>query len=338
MNTGQLNTAGHAICGRDARLDANCKNLLSCKGIAAFVMKSTIKEYENLSLDEISALIIGEPEVSERLVDDVPEQIQTKNSESSSANDGLIRYDVVFNARLPGENDAAKIIIDIEAQNAFKPKYNLLTRATYYVGRLLSEQKETIFHNSDYNLIRKVYSIWLCINPNEEARNVINRYELHEECVFGDYQFPKETYDKMCIVMACLGAKDSENDLVQLFSSIFDAEVPTAEKLQMAQKCGITITKEIKGGIETMCNYSDYVYAQGEAKGEAKGKTEGEATGKIKTLLRSIRSMMDGFGVSFDRAAEVLNLSQEEIVLVQEYSDELEKKNGKENKQDASLA
>ena len=87
-----------------------------------------------------------------------------------------------------------------------------------------------------------------------------------------------------------------------------------------------------------MCNYSDYVYAQGEAKGEAKGKTEGEATGKIKTLLRSIRSMMDGFGVSFDRAAEVLNLSQEEIVLVQEYSDELEKKNGKENKQDASLA
>ena len=48
--------------------------------------------------------------------------------------------------------------------------------------------------------------------------------------------------------------------------------------------------------------------------------------------------MMDGFGVSFDRAAEVLNLSQEEIVLVQEYSDELEKKNGKENKQDASLA
>ena len=338
MSTGQLNTAGHAICGRDARLDANCKNLLSCKGIAAFVMKSTIKEYENLSLDEISALIIGEPEVSERLVDDVPEQIQTKNSESSSPNDGLIRYDVVFDARFPGGNDAAKIIIDIEAQNTFDPGYHLITRADYYVSRLISGQKETVFHTSDYDALQKVYSIWLCINPSEEARNVINRYELHEECVFGDYHFPKETYDKMCIVMACLGAKDSENDLVQLFSSIFDAEVPTAEKLQMAQKCGITITKEIKGGIETMCNYSDYVYAQGEAKGEAKGKTEGEATGKIKTLLRSIRSMMDGFGVSFDRAAEVLNLSQEEIVLVQEYSDELEKKNGKENKQDASLA
>ena len=325
MNTGQLNTAGHAICGRDARLDANCKNLLSCKGIAAFVMKSTIKEYENLSLDEISALIIGEPEVSERLVDDVPEQIQTKNSESSSANDGLIRYDVVFNARLPGENDAAKIIIDIEAQNAFKPKYNLLTRATYYLGRLLSEQKETIFHNSDYNLIRKVYSIWLCINPNEEARNVINRYELHEECVFGDYQFPKETYDKMCIVMACLGAKDSENNLVRLFSSIFDEKMPTTEKLQMAQKCGITITKEIKGGIETMCNYSDYVYDQGEAKG------------KVKTLLRSIRSMMNGLGVSFDKAAEVLDLSKEELVLIQEYSDELKKEGNEKNTQEISI-
>ena len=324
-----LNTAGQAICGKEARLDANCKNLLSCKGIAAFVMKSTIKEYENLSLDEISALIIGEPEVSERLVDDIPEQIQTKDSESSSSNDGLIRYDVVFDARLPGGNDAAKIIIDVEAQNAFKPKYHLLTRATYYVGRLLSEQKETIFHNSDYNLIRKVYSIWLCINPNKEARNVINRYELQEECLFGDFHFPKESYDKMCIVMACLGAKDSKNDFVRLFSSIFNAKVPTTEKLQLAQECGITITKEIEGGIETMCNYSDYVYDQG----KTEGKAEGEATGKIKTLLRSIRSMMDGFGVSFDRATEVLDLSKEELVLIQEYNDELKKEINKKNAQ-----
>ena len=62
-----------------------------------------------------------------------------------------------------------------------------------------------------------------------------------------------------------------------------------------------------------MCNYSDYVYDQGEAKG------------KVKTLLRSIRSMMNGLGVSFDKAAEVLDLSKEELVLIQEYNDKLEK-------------
>lgn len=91
-----------------------------------------------------------------------------------------------------------------------------------------------------------------------------------------------------------------------------------------------------------MCNYSDYVYAQGiaegEAKGEAKGKAEGRTEGKIEALLRSIRNVMSGFGVSYDKAAEVLNLSEEEIVLVREYSDELEKKNGKKTKQDVSLA
>lgn len=91
-----------------------------------------------------------------------------------------------------------------------------------------------------------------------------------------------------------------------------------------------------------MCNYSDYVYAQGIAEGEAKGKAEGKAEGrtegKIEALLRSIRNVMGGFGVSYDKAAEVLNLSEEEIVLVREYSDELEKKNSKKTKQDVSLA
>ena len=74
-----------------------------------------------------------------------------------------------------------------------------------------------------------------------------------------------------------------------------------------------------------MCNYSDYVYDQGEAKG------------KVKTLLRSIRSMMNGLGVSFDKAAEVLDLSKEELVLIQEYSDELKKEGNEKNTQEISI-
>ena len=82
-----------------------------------------------------------------------------------------------------------------------------------------------------------------------------------------------------------------------------------------------------------MCNYSDYVYAQGIAEGEAKGKAEGKAEGKakgrtegkIEALLRSIRNVMSGFGVSYDKAAEVLDLSKEELVLIQEYNDKLGK-------------
>ena len=34
---------------------------------------------------------------------------------------------------------------------------------------------------------------------------------------------------------------------------------------------------------------------------------------------------MSGFGVSYDKAAEVLDLSKEELVLIQEYNDKLEK-------------
>ena len=97
--------------------------------------------------------------------------------------------------------------------------------------------------------------------------------------------------------------------------------MPTTEKLQMAQKCGITITTAIKGGIETMCNYSDYVYDRGEAKGKAEGKVEG----KTEAQWQGIQNIMKSLGVPFEKGAEVLALSEEELALVREYDTKRQK-------------
>ena len=136
-----------------------------------------------MAIEEIQKCIIGTPQISSRPVDDLPEKLNLKNAESKSVNEGTIFYDVLFDIQLPGGDDTRKVIVDIEAQNNFDPGYAILNRASYYCGRLISAQKETVFHNSDFDKLQKVYSIWLCIAPKPDARGVCNVYEMKEKCL-----------------------------------------------------------------------------------------------------------------------------------------------------------
>ena len=293
-----LNSVGHAVSKDKSNLDAGCKALLGCKAIAAFVVKNCIAEFEGMSVAEIANRIVGTPEIGLHNVDDLPERIDEKNVESKSVNEGTLYYDVLFDIRLP-DNNKAKVIIDIEAQNNYYPGYPLLTRAVFYCGRLLSSQKETVFHNSQYGKIRKVYSIWLCISPNEKASGVINRYELAEKCLTKEYHFPKQQYDKLCVVMACLGDITSDNDLVRLFSTVYSSDVPIAEKLETVRNCGIKVTNNIRQGVDSMCNYSDLV----EAKGIKKGA--------IEATVKNIVSLMRSLNLTLDNALDTLGVPED---------------------------
>ncbi len=61
------------------------------------------------------------------------------NSEQSEINEGIVRFDIVF-----------------------------------YVSRLISSQKERDFENSNYDDIKRVYSIWGCMNMAENSLNTCN--------------------------------------------------------------------------------------------------------------------------------------------------------------------
>ena len=125
-----------------------------------------------------------------------------------------------------GKSPPSRVIVDIEAQNEFKPGYAILKRGSFYCGRMISAQKETVFRNSDYNKLQKVYSIWLCIAPDEDVRGVCNAYNMSEICLAKEHHFPKEQYDNFCIILACLQDKQSANNMVRFFSSVFDNEMP----------------------------------------------------------------------------------------------------------------
>lgn len=193
-----LNTVGHAINNEKSYLDAGCKALLGCTAVAAFIVKNCIPEFHDMSLEEIQEYIIYKKaksqitpeelaeiqasntspvEIGCHIVDDLPDKLNEKNVESKSTNEGTIYYDVLFDIGMPGgESPPSRVIVDIEAQNHFNPGYSMLKRGSFYCSRMISAQKETVFRNSDYNKLQKVYSIWLCIAPDENIRGVCNTY------------------------------------------------------------------------------------------------------------------------------------------------------------------
>ena len=172
-------------------------------------MKGCVDEYSGCSVDEIAEKYIeGTPEVGTVgvHVDDTnrlprtPEVITGSNNEDSTLTEGTVHYDVRFDAIAPtsahdaASQDVIRLIINVEAQTAFNPKYPLTKRAIYYCSRMISAQHGPIFKKSEYGKIRKVYSIWVCTKPSDEFQNTLTRYSICPEQLIGNATEKSENY------------------------------------------------------------------------------------------------------------------------------------------------
>ena len=83
--------------------------------------------------------------------------INGENTESKVPGEGTITYDIRFRAFLPGKNKKTeiKLLINVEAQKKFYVKYRIVTRGIFYGARMLSEQLDREFSNSEYDKLKK---------------------------------------------------------------------------------------------------------------------------------------------------------------------------------------
>ena len=70
------------------------------------------------------------------------------------------------------------MFMNIEAQGKDNMGYPLLKRSIYYGSRLLVRQKNTPngFQKTNYEDLKKVYSIWICMKHSKKKSGVMNRY------------------------------------------------------------------------------------------------------------------------------------------------------------------
>ena len=233
------------------------------------------------------------------------------NTEDKSLNEGLVTYDIMFYALAPKDGSLIKLIINVEAQNDVSPGYPLTKRALYYCGRMLSAQYGREFVKSEYDRVKKVYSIWICTDGPLYKQNTINIYSVKEDCFIGEHAEPVSNYDLLTVVMIYTADDfmDLQNDIIKMLSVLLSRNLAAKERMNILEDSfDIAMTEKVKQEVDEMCNLSQGVRAEGEAMGIAKG----EAMGELKERLKNVNAIMDSLKVSALDAMNILQFSPEE--------------------------
>ena len=211
------------------------------------------------------------------------DRISGERTEDTTITEGKVTFDVRFRAITP-HNELVQLIINIEAQRSRRTSYPLLKRAMYYVSRLISSQYGVDFDKAQYGKIKKVYSIWLCMDAPDE-KGGITRYRMQEEPEYGNVRTDKEDYDLQQVVMVYVAhaRADMENRLLNLLGELFISEDNAKMKKEaLNDHYDIDLNDDEEGLVRTMCNLSVGLYARGQERGEQSGFIKGEQSGFIK--------------------------------------------------------
>jgi hypothetical protein len=155
----------------------------------------------------------------------------------------------------------AQIIINVEAQKDEPTEYNIINRTIFYICRMVSSQKNRDFVKQNYDDIKQVYSIWICMDLEE---NCMNHICLTDHKVLGNHTW-KGRLDILNIVLVGLGK-----------------EIP-----EMEEEYDIPMEEQLKEDLVDMCNLSKGITARGIIQTALEfGATESDIVNKLQEKLQ----------------------------------------------------
>ena len=303
MNTEIANAVNAA--GDKAQYDIRVKRLLAQKSILAHILVKTVDEFKGMKPEDVVKYIEGEPSISVVPVepglanmektDATGQRIVGLNTENAEINEGLVRFDIIFYVRM--KNGLSQIIVNIEAQKDEPTDYKILNRAIFYVSRLISSQKERDFVNTNYDDIKQVLSLWICMNMDANSLSHIHltKDEMLKPCNW------KGNLDLLNIVLIGITNEIPEHDekyeMHRLIGALLSSELKEQEKLDIIEhEYNIPISQEFREDVSIMCNLSQGI--------------EDKAIAKIVMNMYKIgytpNQIADAVGVSVDEVEAII--------------------------------
>lgn len=301
-----LSQAIAASADARAAYDTNVKFLLADKQILARILKYAVEEFADMTIEDIIASIGDDVEIDTQKVDpglSNTGRVHGMDTEDNVPGEGKVRYDLRFSAY--HKREEMKFLINIEAQKTSNPKtlgYHLENRIIYYLARMISAQKQTEFYHSDYDALKKVRSIWICMDTGESNDSIEEIY-LDRRTIFGKVP---EGYHVDLLRGIIIRIRDrenveeSKNVLIAMLEDLLSQKNEKEKKQVLTEKYGMKMTVELEGRLRTMCNLSENI----EEKAMEKGLTEGGA--------KQIIEMGNDFGLS---ESDILNRLQQKLGL-----------------------
>ncbi|WP_286082960.1 hypothetical protein [Parablautia intestinalis] len=249
---------------QDAQYDDRAKRLLGNKIILAHILVKTVDEFKGMNPKDVVSYIEGEPFIgvvpvepgltnAEKEKDG--QRVVGLNTENAEINEGLIRFDIIFYVRM--KDGISQVIVNLEVQKDEPTGYHILNRAVFYVSRLVSSQKERDFVKTNYNDIKRVFSIWVCMNMDENSMDYVH---LTDEKLLGSYPW-KGGLDLLNIVLIGISNELPEHDekyeLHRLLSTILSMELSVDEKINIIKsEYSIPVDDKLRKDVSAMCNLS----------------------------------------------------------------------------------
>lgn len=297
--------------------DRLSKLVLSSPAVLSLFLPHTCWEFEGLTSEEVQKRIIRHPQGT-RAVDAeaavVFEKTEVLEDQAKTT------FDMLFEAEAPG---SVMLRINVEVQGKYLSDPVMKGRMVYYTVRLISTQKaEEFFTGSHYDKLRKVYSIWICLNPPAKRRGCLVRHRFMTEVFYpgGHYELkePDQGIDKMGIVEICL-AKDPEKQegWMQALQVLLDEESTPQERRRVLEENHVKFTDQEDEEVMKMFSYSDYLEERVRAKTMAeaavdKQKAIAEASAEKQKALAerdtTIASKLLNLGVSIETIHESTGL------------------------------
>lgn len=253
------------VAGDKAQYDTRVKRILAQKNILAHILVKTVDEFKDMTPEDVVSYIEGEPSIgtvpvepgltnTER-TDTTGQRIVGLNTENAEIHEGLIRFDIIFYVRM--KNGLSQIIVNIEAQKDEPTRYKILNRAIFYVSRLVSSQKERDFANTNYDDIKQVFSIWICMNMED---NSLSHIHLKKDEMLKPYDW-KGNMELLNIVLIGITNDIPEHDekyeMHRLVGALLSSELKEQEKLDIIeQEYNIPVSQEFREDVKIMCNLS----------------------------------------------------------------------------------
>ncbi len=288
--------------------DTNVKYLLADKQILSRILKYTVEEFRDMEIVDILGCIGDDIEIGTRPVDAGLSnlgRVKGTMTEDNIPGEGIIFYDIRFTVYL--KEKEMKILINIEAQKSTdsgKLGYHLENRIIFYLARMISAQKQTEFFHSDFDNLKKVRSIWICMD-SKETEDSIEEIGFDRKTVFGN---KKNSYHtdlmKGIIVNIRSGAdsssgkviRKSKNVLIAMLEELVSNKDASEKKRILADEYGMTMTAELERRIQIMCNWSESISErariEGKTEGRIEGRTEGRIEGRMEARIEAIEGMI----------------------------------------------
>ena len=292
------------------------KCILADPQIAAYIVQAVVEEFKDMEIDEIIPCM-GEPTVTLKFPERLGVKVQNTGNESVDEEDGKIIYDIKFPVYYKGKKK--EFIINIEAQKSSKKSklgYKLENRITYYMGRMISEQKGTEFSGSSYDDIKSIYSIWICMDTKKTDDSIIE-FGMKSNLIYGKIKkIPKlSKINGALINVRTRTAKNrelSKNRLIAMLEELFSKSEFLEKKKILEEDYGLKMSVELEGRMNEMCNVSDYWEEIALQTGREEGRKEGREEGRKKQAMETALKLKKK-GHSLEDIAECVDFDVETV-------------------------